>query len=231
MLVNFVTLVFGIRIWRVPLMTYFFGDEYGTTLFSSWISLHNALFFGVVLSSIPTIYSNVANVIKAANPVVDLESGSGSEEAFRLRERYAKISPIQSLVPFLTLVVCWLIWMYFSPADLMINYTFLSCSTFGLTTAYLVTRMVLGRVSDEVVPKFYYILVPLPFLTLIAFLSEVAFTARFGAAADFDVYALMGYLVYVLVFYAHMVYDVIENITEHLGIYCFSLVKRNQQQL
>lgn len=232
MLVNLVTLIFGIRIWQVSLLEYLFPGKFTDIPVLNWISLHNALFFGVVLSSIPTIYSNVTNVMNASQQArnVDLENPRHTaEEAQRLNERFMNITPIQSLFPYFVLLICWVLWMYFSPAGLIYNYTLLSCSTFGIISAYLVTRVVLARVCDEILPKFYYILVPLPFLTTLAMVSDTLLSAQSGEQqADIDLYAMIAYLIYVLCFYAHFVYDVVENITEFLGIYCFSIAKRNQ---
>jgi ethanolaminephosphotransferase len=237
MLVCFVTLVFGTRIWEISLAEYFLGASWANVPVVSLLALRNILCVGVIISGIPTIYSNISGVIKATpTPAVDLEANDTNEqveEKNRLRQRYAQITPIQALLPYLTLLFSWIIWMYCSPASLMQTNTLLSCSTYGIVSAYLVTRLVLCRVTDEIAPKFYYILLPLPFIALFAAASQLFYAnaepSTLGALRNADFYLLVTYLIYVTVFYAHFVYDVIENITEHLGIYCFSLVKRNQQ--
>lgn len=145
-------------------------------------------------------------------------------EKRNMEARYHNLPPAHSMFIFLSFVLMFAVYLYFSPQDAMHTMTLLVCSTFGIVAAYLVSRMVLARVCDEQPPTFYMIIVPVPFMMIYSLSHAITRSSLFMVQESL---IMTCYLIYVLAFYFHFIYDIMTNISAHLGIYCFSLGKRS----
>lgn len=148
-----------------------------------------------------------------------LDNGPRDEDIQR------KGHPLSKVAPFVLELALWLVWMVVSPMGILHSHTFLVCATVGIINAYITSRMILCRVCDMPIPQFYFIIAPLPLLVANALLPWCV--SGFTAPLVDEVTSLFAYLVYIAILYCHFVYVTITSLTQHLGIYAFSLKPRS----
>jgi hypothetical protein len=127
---------------------------------------------------------------------------------------------------FVSFVGFFLVYAIYSPTQIMYTSTLLVCSTFGIVAAYLVSRVVLARVCDEKAPTFCAITLPVPLFALYSLIHLVVPNTLPLLNEEFAIWV---YLAFALVLYTHFAYDIMSSISQHLGIYCFSLGKRTNK--
>jgi hypothetical protein len=171
-----------------------------------------------------TLYS-VSNVFSALSKE-QTESVSNAIERRKMEVRYTNLPPLRSMFTFISFVTFFVIYAYFSPQDVMHTKTLLVCSTFGMVAAYLVSRVVLARVCDEQPPSLYMITLPLPLFTLYSLLH-----VYMPILVVDEGLMIMTYLIYVMALYAHFIYDIMNSISTHLGIFIFSNILINDRHL
>ncbi|KAL0408791.1 UNVERIFIED_CONTAM: Choline/ethanolaminephosphotransferase 1 [Sesamum radiatum] len=201
---HFVTALVGPEWWAQS-----FGKSFP---FLSWIPFINeitmykaVLLIMIVFAVIPTVSSNVHNVLK----VVQARRGS-------------MLLALAMLFPFVVLVGGVTIWAYLSPADIIGNYPHLLVVGTGLAFGFLVGRMILAHLCDE--PKGLKTNMCMS-LFYLPFAIANALTARLndGVPLVDEFWVLLGYFAYTVVLYLHFATSVINEITSALGIYCFRL--------
>ncbi|KAL2233467.1 UNVERIFIED_CONTAM: Choline/ethanolaminephosphotransferase 1 [Sesamum indicum] len=202
---HFITALVGPEWWAQP-----FGKS---VPFLSWIPFINeitmykaVLLIMVVFAVIPTVSSNVHNVLK----VVRARRGS-------------MLLALAMLFPFVVLVGGVTIWAYLSPADIIGNYPHLLVVGTGLAFGFLVGRMILAHLCDE--PRGLKTNMCMS-LFYLPFAIANALTARLndGVPLVDEFWVLLGYFAYTVVLYLHFATSVINEITSALGIYCFSVL-------
>ncbi len=121
--------------------------------------------------------------------------------------------PYGKLSSFVFLILNFSLFFLLSKENILQTHTFLVCSLCGILGGYITTRIVLCRVCDMKVNYMYWILIPLPLLIVNA--RVLHWTS--------EVTSVWIYLVYTVIMYSHFVIVAINELTSHLGIYCFKL--------
>eukprot|EP01087_Luapelamoeba_hula_P019011 TRINITY_DN6235_c0_g1_i1.p1 TRINITY_DN6235_c0_g1~~TRINITY_DN6235_c0_g1_i1.p1 ORF type:complete len:386 (-),score=29.71 TRINITY_DN6235_c0_g1_i1:11-1168(-) len=125
---------------------------------------------------------------------------------------------IRLIVPFSSAAAMSTLWFYWSPDDILGNQTTLALIWIGFTFSYCLTRMLISRVTMMT----YNIFNPVPYLSVFGLINLLLPVPLIEDALLF--WILLGVL---LLAYAHFVVTVINQFTNHLGIYVFRL-KHNQ---
>jgi len=248
MIVNAIALVFGGDVYKKNLFLMIFPEsefvkDYLSTvpLLGVPFQLNYLFIIGILITTLPALYSNVSNVINAPHQAasdlsnVDLESDEKTAKAIYKRQldgRYQSLPPSRCVFTFVSFFVGFVLYAFLSPADVMHKNTLLVCSTFGVVAAYLVSRLVLARVCDEKPPVVYLMSLPIFLFTIYGVVmtliqGEKLFAGMNIIKQESSVFVL--YLLFVLVMYSHFVYDILASISSHLEIYVFTLGKRVSQ--
>jgi len=132
-------------------------------------------------------------------------------------ERFKAINGLvgarQSVLPFVVQLVFFTIYAWFA-SNIVYNHPISLAMSYGLSSAYIQTRLVFARATKERTPEWYVIQLPLPLLVL----SAIYF--QYGS-----LFLHYSYLLYIIAVYAHFVYNGIVELTKVLGIEAFSIVK------
>jgi len=162
---------------------------------------------GSSLSSITRVYRHV-KAIKESNP------GKYSETLQKV---------FKSLIPFLVTVACFSSWAYFSPVFFEKNH-YMFCLTLGLIFCYITGRIVLARICQMDFDIWYFILIPVVF----ALISSVTLSFEYKLFNE-DSFITF-YFFYALASYIHFSYSIWEEMTNYLGVHCFTIGKKWQQK-
>jgi ethanolaminephosphotransferase len=119
----------------------------------------------------------------------------------------------QSLKPFILNLIGFAIYGLFAPS-LIKNHIISFILTYGLTSAFIQTRMIFARACRERLPEWFAIQLPFPLILLNAVWYKFAIVPLHFL-----------YLLYIFACYAHFVYNGIKGLTEVLGIEAFSTRK------
>lgn len=196
-IINLLTGIYGHSLWTLDLVEYFGLQD----RFQFKLPLNQVVVVWSILMGLATIYENFKYVWNA--PLTE-------------EQRNYKGSSFRSALPFYVLLICWAIWLILSPENLIKTQSVLGFSIFGFLTAYIVTRMVLAKTCKERCQGFYVILYPLIPIAIHTLVSRFIYPSPIK-----EIYILVGYWIYGLLVYAHMVYNVINTICETLNIRCF----------
>ncbi|KAL0478993.1 ethanolaminephosphotransferase [Acrasis kona] len=244
MIVNLIGAVFGCNIFKENIFLLTFPENefvktYLTTIpFLELPFQLNYLFvLGILVTTIPALYSNISNVVDAPEQAsadlanVDLESQDKVDKSVyktQLEARYQSLPPSKSVFSFMAFFVCFLLYLILSPIDIIHTNTLLACSTFGVISGYLISRLVLARVCDERPTVIYLITLPLLLFTTYSVVMTLVQGELYVPAniIEQEGSAFFLYLLFVLIMYAHFMYDILVSISLHLNIYIFSLGKR-----
>uniref|UniRef100_A0A0D3EZW8 Aminoalcoholphosphotransferase n=1 Tax=Oryza barthii TaxID=65489 RepID=A0A0D3EZW8_9ORYZ len=205
-------------IYLCHFFTFFTGAEWWAQDFRKSIPLLNwvplvpevpvygiALFLMIAFAVIPTIGSNIHNVYK----VVEARKGS-------------MLLALAMLFPFGLLLAGVLVWSYLSPSDIMRNQPHLLVIGTGFAFGFLVGRMILAHLCDE--PKGLKTGMCMS-LAYFPFAIANALTARLddGNPLVDEQLVLLMYCLFTVALYMHFATSVIHEITNALGIHCFSI--------
>ena len=130
--------------------------------------------------------------------------------------------PLITLLPFIALHVTSLLWIHHSPSDLFTRHPRLFLLSSGFLFCNLVCKLMLAHITAQPYKPLRTVLLPL--LAVVGFVMLVRPAA--GWVEDVLLYVL---LVLHFVFWLHFVVGVIDEITEVLGIYAFSITKRRKE--
>ncbi|CAA6662654.1 unnamed protein product [Spirodela intermedia] len=183
--------------------------------FLSWIpGDYEIPFYGVALALMfgfgvfPTIGSNINNVYN----VVQARKGS-------------MLLALAMLFPFGVLMSGVLVWSVLSPDDVMKNYPHLLLIGTGFAFGFLVGRMILAHLCDELKGLKTGMCMSLLYLPLAI---ANALTARLngGEPVFSERWVLIGYCTFTVTLYMHFATSVIHEITTALGISCFRITRK-----
>eukprot|EP00455_Lapot_gusevi_P040395 TRINITY_DN4568_c0_g2_i7.p1 TRINITY_DN4568_c0_g2~~TRINITY_DN4568_c0_g2_i7.p1 ORF type:complete len:403 (+),score=141.26 TRINITY_DN4568_c0_g2_i7:67-1275(+) len=128
--------------------------------------------------------------------------------------RQEKRAAVAQLGQYLTFIVLSTLWLMARDQFMLHNQARLAMATVGFIFAYLTSRLIISHVTNMPYEKFHTILYPLPALVVLSYLPTP------NALLEVASYA---YFVMVVVVYFHYVSTVINEITSHLGISCFTI--------
>ncbi|KAG2382491.1 hypothetical protein C9374_005071 [Naegleria lovaniensis] len=233
--VNILAFIFGPRLFNENMFSLIFNDVFrasidvtsSPTLFAlthyQWLKLKYLVITGIVLSTVPSIFGIIYSTIKTLNESKDVEK---AENEIR---KDVKTPVWKSLFSYGFFSVLFLVWMGFSTIysykeSLLQSHLLLILYIYGMYHAYIVTRFILARVCDLGIPMFMNIL----YILVLAFGNSLlaGFDGK-DTLLDESLF-LIALAAIITISYVHMACNIIMSLTEHLGIYCFSVEKRNQ---
>ncbi|KAD7479895.1 hypothetical protein E3N88_03031 [Mikania micrantha] len=200
--VHFFTSIVGAEWW---------AQDFGKSVpLLSWVPLINGvptssvvLLFMIFFAVIPTVSFNVQNVYK----VVQSRKGS-----------------MLNALAMVINIFCHEILCFFrdcmSPSDLMGNYPHMVVMGTGLAFGFLVGRMILAHLCDELQGLKTGMSMSLFYLPL-AIANTLTTRINDGIPFVDEKWVLLGFCIYTAALYLHLATSVIHEITTALGIYCF----------
>ncbi|KAL8247512.1 hypothetical protein R6Q59_008728 [Mikania micrantha] len=206
--VHFFTSIVGAEWW---------AQDFGKSVpLLSWVPLINGvptssvvLLFMIFFAVIPTVSFNVQNVYK----VVQSRKGS-----------------MLNALAMVINIFCHEILCFFrdcmSPSDLMGNYPHMVVMGTGLAFGFLVGRMILAHLCDELQGLKTGMSMSLFYLPL-AIANTLTTRINDGIPFVDEKWVLLGFCIYTAALYLHLATSVIHEITTALGIYCFRITKKD----
>ncbi|EFC44595.1 predicted protein [Naegleria gruberi] len=223
MIVNLVVFAFGPIVFNDNLIHLILGNVDESSMLyslskSEFVKLKYIIIFGVNVSTITGVFQCLRDTIQSINNTHDLENSNGQEK------RMNKTPVFKSLCSYLVFALVFTVWILISGSKQTLERNLLSVLySYGMFHAYIVTRTILARVCDMTIPT----LMPVLYFLIVGLLNTL-FGIMKGGNAILDEGLYLNILVIVTtIMYTHLAYDVISTLTAHLGIYCFSVQKRN----
>jgi len=193
----------------IQIISFFVGSSFWLSDVNDYISfapnmkVNQVLLIAAILLASPTLIQNFYT-------------------SFTVKAEEYKGNALKGLMPFIILTVSWYIWLFYSPEMLLETQPVLMFSIYGLVTGFCCTRLVLNRVAAEPCNFFYYILLPIPFIAFYSLNHSLLLFKPFFS----EMHIVYGYLVWISFFYYHMIFNVINEITECLDIYCLTIKRK-----
>lgn len=233
MFVNVMAFIFGPRLFNENLFSIILKDVFrvsidvtsSPTLFavshSQWLKLKYLVIMGIVISTVPSIFGIIHSTIKTLNESKDVEK---ADNEVRKDIKTPVWKSLFSYGFFSILFIAWMLFstIYSSKKSLLHSHLLLILYIYGMYHAYIVTRFILARVCDLGIPLFMNIL----FMLVFAFGNSLLAGFNGKETLVDESVVLIALAVIITLAYLHMACNIIMSLTEHLGIYCFSVEKR-----
>ncbi len=202
------TAVFGPGIWTYSLLGFDSNSRWPLSLLGWSVDIRvNTLFVLLFcIGSISAVTEAVKMVrsVSVRRPPLERFKTIGGMDGAR-----------QSLVPFVTQLVLYAIYAWNAP-NIVHGHIISMVMVFGLSSAYMQTRLVFARATKERTPQWYLIQLPMLFVAL------SALHLKYGSLL-----LHYSYLLYICVVYLHFAYNGIVELTKVLGIEAFSVKKHH----